>query len=284
MITVRVLLTGGHVYEVDCAADDPLLQDLARAVSRRRAGGGLLTLDVIENGRKRRVEIAHETVAAVETDPPTALPEAEYEDVIETAPYVVIPDFLSREENRRIFDYVVAHEADYGVSTVNTGETGYRNSRFLGPVTDLPVDIKARFCEIMPEVLAHLALAPLPDYFITQVVIMHNDGCFYKVHRDNATAAFAGRKLNGIYYVHREPRPFGGGGLRLYDTRFVDGERWWADSFTHLPPVNNTMVFFPTHVYHEVLPVDCASGAFADSRFTVNTVAHDATYIPPNAD
>jgi len=281
MISIRVLLTGGHVYNVDCAADDPLMMELSRAVSRRGAGGGTLTLDVVEDGRPRRVDIPYESVAAVETDPPTALPEVEHEDVIETAPYVVIPDFLSAAENRQILDYAIGRETDYKVSTVNTGETGYRQSRVLPRVTDLPVDIKSRFSEIMPEVLTHLSLDPLPEYFFTQAVVMHNDGGFYKVHRDNSTATYAGRKLTGIYYAHCEPRPFGGGGLRLYDTRFVDGERWWAETFTHLPPVNNSMVFFPTHVYHEVLPVDCASGAFADSRFTVNIVAHDATYVVP---
>jgi Rps23 Pro-64 3,4-dihydroxylase Tpa1-like proline 4-hydroxylase len=38
--------------------------------------------------------------------------------------------------------------------------------------------------------------------------------------------------------------------------------------------MQNQIVFFPSETLHEVLPVECPSGEFADSRFTVNGWLH----------
>ena len=41
-------------------------------------------------------------------------------------------------------------------------------------------------------------------------------------------------------------------------------------------PTPNSVVFFPSGVLHEIEPIVCRSGAFGDSRFTVNGWFHDA--------
>jgi Rps23 Pro-64 3,4-dihydroxylase Tpa1-like proline 4-hydroxylase len=138
--------------------------------------------------------------------------------------------------------------------------------------------------EIAGEVMASLSLAPVAELTLRQSMVASNDGDFYKIHRDDSSPMNHARVMSSLYYVHREPRGFGGGGLRLYDTRVVDGERWWADSYVHIRPDNNSLVFFPSRAYHEVLPVDCQSRSFADSRITINTNFYDAARVAPNAD
>jgi SM-20-related protein len=43
-----------------------------------------------------------------------------------------------------------------------------------------------------------------------------------------------------------------------------------AETYTDVEPHNNSILFFPSYVLHEVLPIRCPSGAFADGRFTLN--------------
>jgi Rps23 Pro-64 3,4-dihydroxylase Tpa1-like proline 4-hydroxylase len=75
--------------------------------------------------------------------------------------------------------------------------------------------------------------------------------------------------LSGVYYFHRLPKPFSGGALRLHaigdESRFADIE-----------PACDTLVVFPAWAPHEVLPVRCPSGAFMDSRFSINCWAYRA--------
>lgn len=54
----------------------------------------------------------------------------------------------------------------------------------------------------------------------------------------------------------------------IYD--FVDGSWNPADSYRTLTPEHNTLSVFPSWANHEVLPVIVPSGAFEDSRFTIN--------------
>ena len=67
-----------------------------------------------------------------------------------------------------------------------------------------------------------------------------------------------------------EPRRFGGGELRIFDTVQTEGVPTATERYQLVYPIQNQMVFFPSSYLHEILPVICPSRAFADSRFTVN--------------
>jgi len=288
MVSVRMLLAGGHVTRFDCADDDPVLEKIGFALSRLGASAagappGLLQLEIVEDGQARSLEIPNSAIVAVETDPPLALGKGTWLEQVERAPYIRIPDFLSADEHRAVLDFAVAHEADYTASTVTTGEVGYRHSRVLHALDDMPVDLEARVREIMPDLLDNLGLDPLPDATVERQLTVHNEGDYFKAHNDNGSPGTANRVLTYIYYFHGEPRRFGGGGLRLFDSRIAGDVRSAADSFIHLRPANNMMVFFPSRLFHEVLPVDCLSGDFADSRFTINGWVRDATQTVPDA-
>jgi Rps23 Pro-64 3,4-dihydroxylase Tpa1-like proline 4-hydroxylase len=77
-----------------------------------------------------------------------------------------------------------------------------------------------------------------------------------------------------IYYFFREPKGFDGGALRVYDSRVDLYGNVTPGDFQTIHPSQNQMIFFPSNSLHEVLPVNCASGDLADSRFTVNGWVH----------
>ena len=49
-----------------------------------------------------------------------------------------------------------------------------------------------------------------------------------------------------------------------------EGPEHFAAAFSRIEPVNNSLVFFPSDYYHEMLPVHAKSEAFENVRFTVN--------------
>ena len=241
------------------------------------AAPGLLQLEIVEDGQSRSIEIPNSALVAIETDPPLTLGKGQWLRQVERAPYIRIPDFLSADDHRQVLDFAIRHEADYVTSTVTTGVVDKRHSRVLNALDDLPVDFEALIREIMPDLLDPLGLDPMTETTVERQLTVHGQDDYFRTHNDNGSPGTANRLLTYIYYFHGEPRRFGGGGLRLYDTQMAGDDRWAADSFVHLKPANNTMIFFPSRLYHEVLPVDCLSDDFADSRFTLNGWVRDAT-------
>ncbi|MEU3431426.1 2OG-Fe(II) oxygenase [Streptomyces gardneri] len=103
---------------------------------------------------------------------------------------------------------------------------------------------------------------------------VHNDGDFYGPHQDTSAAYAPRRLLTFVYYLHRTPRPFGGGELRVFDaalplhteTTGAWEERTWRD----WEPEHDSIVFFLPTAWHEVRPVVCPGRQHGDSRFAIN--------------
>ena len=92
-------------------------------------------------------------------------------------------------------------------------------------------------------------------------IVAHGDGGFGARHRDS-------RPLVGICYFHRDPRPFSGGDLLLYDTEVKTG-RCTAYDFSRVEPVAGSIVFYSGRHMHEVTPVACAPSDLAAARLSV---------------
>jgi Rps23 Pro-64 3,4-dihydroxylase Tpa1-like proline 4-hydroxylase len=111
----------------------------------------------------------------------------------------------------------------------------------------------------------------LPEFAIDELEMQltaHGNGNFYKVHNDSDGEVIK-RTLTYVYYFNREPKPFRGGNLRMYETNYVNG--WIATpEYQEIEPMNNRIVLFDSRCMHEVLPVESDSEAFGDSRFTLN--------------
>lgn len=103
------------------------------------------------------------------------------------------------------------------------------------------------------------------------VLTAHGEGGHYGMHTDASRVRDVSTAVSAVYYLHRRPRGFGGGQLRLHDT-VVDGHRARpAETYRTIEPEHDTIVFFPASAFHEVVPSTCPSRRFADHRFTLTT-------------
>ncbi|MFO1399263.1 MAG: 2OG-Fe(II) oxygenase [Burkholderiales bacterium] len=178
----------------------------------------------------------------------------------------VLPSAL----NASLLDAAVEHQSEFEPTETEDDAEDYRRSLLWAmsdswrqAVVDRLLELEAAIKDFYQ--LRRFRLSSVESQFTT-----HNDGNFYKVHNDNGTPRTSDRAITFVYYLCKEPQPFTGGQLRIYDS-IIKGVQWCqGDTFFDLQPTNNTLVVFLSRYYHEVLRVACPSGAFDDGRFTVN--------------
>jgi Rps23 Pro-64 3,4-dihydroxylase Tpa1-like proline 4-hydroxylase len=163
----------------------------------------------------------------------------------------VIPTFLG-SQRQELLDYVLAQETKFSAATVSIGShravvDGVRRARVL--------DSLGRLEEVFLERLRQF----VPLGRIEYQVAASNDGDYFRPHIDGGPDDT--REITFVYFLHSEPRRFSGGELTIRSSTMVQ-------------PDGDTLVLFPSCSVHEVLPVCVPSGAFADSRFTVNGWIH----------
>jgi Rps23 Pro-64 3,4-dihydroxylase Tpa1-like proline 4-hydroxylase len=101
-------------------------------------------------------------------------------------------------------------------------------------------------------------------------ITAHGDGDYFEIHTDDSFPAIAHRVISYVYYVHREPKRFSGGELRLYNTWLQDGAKSYGKPALSFDPLQNGLIVFPSYCYHSVTPIKCDSNEIADQRLTVN--------------
>jgi len=181
-----------------------------------------------------------------------------------------VDNFLTAEENNQLLHYALEREAAFVPTSTASNAIAYRRSSVLHDFPEFAQLITERIHTVLPRVLKELSL---PAFLITQIeaqLTAHGDGNYYKIHNDNGSPDAATRELTYVYYFCRQPQPFSGGELRIYDSRIEQGRYTQAASFQTVEPRNNSIVFFLSRYMHEVLPTHCPSKAFGDSRFTIN--------------
>ena len=133
----------------------------------------------------------------------------------------------------------------------------------------------SRLRAVLPDVAAQLGVPRCNDGRVEMALTATLAGGFYRVHRDDSNDPEnpdSTRAISYVYYCHREPKPFAGGELLLYDTCPAT-KRFVAGRFSRIDPIHNTLVLFPSCYYHEILPVRGVD-RFEDARFTVNGWVH----------
>ena len=186
-------------------------------------------------------------------------------------PYRIVQDFLGNDLIERLLEHAKVREPEF-VSTKVGNTEGHldpevRISRVPPDFGVLRTELELRFKGAMPEAIAGLRLTPFELIRCEIELVAHNDGAFYKRHIDTQTEiqnAETQRVLTGVLYFYALPKGFSGGQLRLYSCS-LSGE-----NFIDIEPVRDQLVLFPAWAPHEVLPVSCPSGEFAQSRFAVN--------------
>jgi Rps23 Pro-64 3,4-dihydroxylase Tpa1-like proline 4-hydroxylase len=183
--------------------------------------------------------------------------------------WVVLEELLVWEELSALMDYAQAREGDFRSSGVVAGSDpayrDHRRSRVLldaGPFHGL---ISERIRFYFDRIVRALGLPHLEVSRVESQITASGDGDYFRLHDDNTRGCPPSREVSYVYFFHREPKPFQGGELVLH------GAEGAAMSVV---PAQNEVVFFPSACLHEVLPVRCPTGSFADSRFTVNGWVH----------
>jgi SM-20-related protein len=177
-----------------------------------------------------------------------------------------LEEFFAPQEVIRLRQFAQDHQSQFVPSEVlNDGDV--RRSSVLFDVDEIRPLVTERVLAAYPWVMARLRQPVFDVRDIEVQVTSSGDGEWFKTHRDSGADAVGSRTLTFVYYCHREPRSFNGGDLRMFLPPDDDA------SVTITPP-QNSIVFFPSHQLHEVLPVHCPSGRFEDSRLTVNGWLH----------
>jgi len=206
--------------------------------------------------------------------------------VLEAPDYVsaecaVLDEFLTVAELNTLRQYVLEQELRFEISEVlSPGVTGgavdyeHRRSRVLMDLGGHETVIVNRLLTCLPRVLQKWERDPFAISRIETQTTASNHGDFFHCHSDNGAEVVAAREITFVYFFHREPKQFSGGELRIYDSRRENHNYVPAANYRTIVPEQNQLVLFASGLAHEITPVDCPSGQFADSRFTVNGWIH----------
>ncbi len=188
-------------------------------------------------------------------------------------PHLVIADFLSGEERAGLLQWTLANQDRFAPARVEAGvEERARKALCLRDLGPLAGPLRQRLLAQVDEWIAALRISHFDPSLIELELAAHNDGAFFAIHGDSYRSdqpARGDRLLSGVYYFHREPVAFSGGQLRLHRPGAEAG-----DPGHDIAPSQGRLVVFPSWWPHEVLRIDCPSGDFADSRFSVNCWIH----------
>jgi SM-20-related protein len=194
---------------------------------------------------------------------------------------VILDEFLTPAELNTLSQYVLEHEMQFEVSEVIApGVTGgavdydHRRSRVLMNLNGHEKMITDRVLTCLPRVLKKWGRDPFAISRLETQTTASNHGDFFHCHVDNGAEAVAAREITFVYFFHREPKQFSGGELRIYDSRRENDNYVPTANYRTIVPEQNQLVLFASQLSHEITPVDCPSGQFADSRFTVNGWVH----------
>jgi len=194
---------------------------------------------------------------------------------------VVLDEFLTSTELNTLRQYVLDQEMRFEISEVlSPGVTGSaidyerRRSRVLMDMGGHERMIVDRLLTCLPRVLQKWGRDPFPISRVETQTTASNHGDFFRCHSDNGAEAVAAREITFVYFFHREPKQFSGGELRIYDSRRENHNYVPTANYRTIVPEQNQLVLFASGLSHEITPIECPSGAFADSRFTVNGWIH----------
>lgn len=199
---------------------------------------------------------------------------------------LLLEEFFAPAEVTQLWTYAMDRQADFVASEVVTDSDSrrddeFRRSHVLFDIAEIYPLVTERVLHVLPHVMDRLGLAPFRIRDIELQVTVSNDGEWFKAHRDSDGGhggPVSDRELTFVYYCHREPHVFTGGELRMYgpfmDVAQEGNHASVRDNSILITPVQNSIVFFPSHYLHEVMPTYCPSGRFEDSRLTYNGWLH----------
>ncbi len=200
------------------------------------------------------------------------------DDTFKSARLLILDGFLPDAESEDLVKFAIEQRSAFFPATITEG-SGYtvneslRRARVVKNFGAVQERMKTRIAALATAVASHLQLDARLGDVVESEMTAYNDGDFFAIHADAANERVA-RLISYVYYLCRQPKPFSGGQLRMFDSRALeDGTRDIGQAF-EVEPLNNRLVLFASEHLHEVLPIRCASRQFIDSRFTINGWLH----------
>lgn len=252
-------------------------------VELRRAAGDMTAAAALARGLPVGASVRTDLLTAILTG--GAVPEAVRAMGEVPAPFVLIEDVLPADQHgqlmAQIVDAATAFETPKLVKgDANLADRSVRDALVIdNPATAMVAPVKERVLAALDSALPRLGIPAFRIDWVEAQVTIHGNHHFYNAHRDDEpdpnSPVFA-RTVSYVYYLHRRPKAFGGGQLRLYDSDPAAG-MFNPAAFTQVEPANNTLILFPSWAYHEVRPVALACADPFDGRITVNGWVHRVT-------
>ena len=197
-------------------------------------------------------------------DPPPA-------QAVWPAPFVRVCNFLPPDEHQAFLALMLAGREHFsGLAWVDSGyvdesarHSFVANARIIDEVRP---GFEPRLRRLVANALPRLGMADLGERHFNVRASVYPAGGFFAPHSDGrkATGRSEVRRINCLYYLHRQPKPFRGGDLLLHDSEV-------ANTFTRIEPLDNSIVLFPSRCVHEVTLVECDPTDFGAGRFSVNS-------------
>lgn len=161
------------------------------------------------------------------------------------------------------------NQPNFVPTTVSTGEPDFRKSLVCWHYhfDELYRRFTDRIEQVLPQVKEEMGDFAIqhPHTKVEIQMTTHGQGDNFKRHIDNASHDTYGRGITFVYYYRlTEKQNFSGGDLVIH---LHNGDR-------RVEPRENTIVLFPSHLYHTVEPVQVPAGSFEDGRFTLNGWIH----------
>ena len=200
------------------------------------------------------------------------LPDAPQAPDVWPAPFVRVRSFLPPDEHAALLAlFLAGRERFVSPARIGPGYVDDDVRRALVPdgrtLDEVRPGFEPRLRKLVEDTLPRLGMGSLGAYRVEVQMSAYPAGGFYRAHSDETGGEPNEpevRRINCLYYLHRQPRPFTGGDLLLHD-----GEV--ANTFTRIEPRDNSIVLFPSRCVHEVTLVECDPGDFGAGRFTVSS-------------
>ena len=176
--------------------------------------------------------------------------------------YLWWKDFLDVPTLELVRHVTKSNRDKFVPTTVTTGVDGYRKSTVLWHYNYIELyDLFTGKIKAMTPIVMQLLNMDFPVGDVELQMTRSGHDEYFKNHVDNGTDDTAMRQLTFVYYyLLTEHRQFEGGDLII---RPPSGD-------LSISPNHNSIIFFPSHYWHEVMPVTYPDDTWEGGRFTLN--------------
>lgn len=290
MISVNLQLDSGHKHEIKLKEDAEELTQLfhilaARGADPKEVNEIFMQLPLAQSNAscsfntQQLVSITTQPAVYFKPEQNALIQEtavAPASIIVNSPRHMIIDNFLGEDEHQQLLAYAQSSEQEFDKGTVEGEEIPQRQNKVIMNFAESMYSriLSNRLLTYLPLFTRELALTIFPVAHVESQLTASAHGQYYQRHCDVGPGDAENRTISCVYYFFKQPRPFSGGALRLYDSIYQGEHHKPSENFREVEAITNRLVIFPSAAYHEVMPVRCPSRKFNDSRFAVTSWIH----------